>query len=169
MITVVIGDNYNYEQMKRLIITGIFAASSLLMPHVLRASVWFMETDTEVSVPMEQVNYLLATDGNDSFSIVKKDGSLVNEVRHVTFSRHQTTQTDTPVNRGIQLYPNPVNHVLHLDGIPAGQSICILSADGLTVRKEKAHGGKVSLYVDDLPQGIYFLQTANNTIKFVKR
>lgn len=154
--------------MKKQVMMGVCALVLWLMPHVLQASVWYMETDTEVSIPMENVDYLMVADDNQQFSVVQKDGSLVNSVRSVTFTQRQATAVDTPTEMEIQLFPNPVVNVLNLNGLREGQTVSVLSIDGRVLITERSIGQHLSLSVAELPQGIYFLRTDNSTIKFVK-
>lgn len=94
--------------MKKQIKTDIFALGLLLMPCLLQAFVWYMETDTDVSIVMDNVDYLFVADGADKFSIVQKDGGLVAGVSSVTFTQRQPTHVNVSSDVELQLYPNPV-------------------------------------------------------------
>ena len=48
-------------------------------------NVWHIATDTYQYIPMNEVSYLLFVDDDVLFSIVKTNGEIVTDVRHVYF------------------------------------------------------------------------------------
>ena len=56
---------------------ALFAVGAVFYAQAQDASeVWYIETDTQESVPMYDVSFLLAADDNIYFSIVAKDNHL---------------------------------------------------------------------------------------------
>lgn len=59
----------------------------------------------------------------------------------------------------IQLFPNPVNNVLSLKSERFVVSIEIINANGQTIKSMKNHSNESSVFVGDLPNGLYFVKT----------
>lgn len=133
------------------------------------AEQWYMNTDTGVSVAMDEVDYLLRSDDSTHFSVIIKNGNPVVDVQRVTFSKKQATEVDDVVAEQVRIYPNPVQESLHMSGLSEGCRVEIVALDGRVVKSVVATGSKVSILVNDLPQGSYLLKTAGTTLKFIKR
>lgn len=130
---------------------------------------WYMNTDTGVSVAMDEVDYLLRSDGSAEFSIVVKQGNPVVGVHRVTFDKKQATGIETEAVEQVRLYPNPVQEMLRMSGLSAGSVVEIVALDGRVVKRVEASGSDLSIPVADLSSGSYLLRTANTTLKFIKR
>lgn len=129
---------------------------------------WYMNTDTGVSIAMENVDYLMRVDDSSAFTVVLKGGNSVTGVSSVSFSQESSTATDMTVLSEVRCYPNPVTDRLCISGVPAGNRVEIVSLDGKLMKSVESGGSEITLPVADLPQGTYLLRTANSTMKFLK-
>lgn len=133
------------------------------------AEQWYMNTDTGVSVAMDEVDYLLRSDDSTHFSVIVKNGNPVVDVQRVTFSKKQATEVNEVATVQVRIYPNPVQECLHMSGLSEGCRVEIVALDGRVVKSVVATGSDVSISVSDLAQGSYLLKTADTTLKFIKR
>lgn len=131
--------------------------------------VWYMDTNTGESVAMDEVDYLLRSDGADDFSIVVKNGNPIVGVSQVTFSKKQSTAVGTERVEAVRFYPNPVQESLNMSGLSAGSRVEVVALDGRVLKRVEATGSDLTVSVADLPQGSYLLKTANTVLKFIKR
>lgn len=129
---------------------------------------WYMNTDTGVSIAMENVDYLMRVDDSSAFTVVLKGGNSVTGVSSVSFSQESSTATDMTVLSEVRCYPNPVTDRLCISGVPAGNRVEIVSLDGKLMKSVESGGSEITLPVADLPHGTYLLRTANSTMKFLK-
>lgn len=127
-------------------------------------------TDTNVSIDAADIDYLLAADDEDLFTVVLKSGDPVQGVRSLLSESAATGIADAPQADGehVQL-PTRANSTLQLSGLEAGTGVEVYSADGRLVKKATAQGGDLTIGVADLPQGTYVLKTAKSEVKFVKQ
>lgn len=130
---------------------------------------WYMNTDTGVSIAMDEVDYLLRSDNSTQFSVVVKNGDPVVGVQRVTFSKKQSTEVGDAVVAQVRVYPNPVQECLHMSGLSEGSRVEIIALDGRVVKRVEAAGSELSIPVSDLSAGSYLLKTADTTLKFIKR
>lgn len=148
----------------------VLMCALLCMQSVKGASYqWYMNTDTGVSIAMDEVDYLLRSDNSTDFSVVVKNGDPVVGVHRVTFSKKQSTGMESGRAEQVRIYPNPVQESLHMSGLSEGCRVEIVALDGRVVKSVVATGGDLSLPVTDLMPGSYLLKTAGSTLKFIKR
>ena len=67
-----------------------------------------------------------------------------------------TTSTLEIAGQKLQVYPNPVSNILHIDHNIRGINYKILSADGKTYKQGSLQGNSID--VKDIPQGIMIIQ-----------
>lgn len=68
----------------------------------------------------------------------------------------------------LKLYPNPSKTYMFLESQNIGQAYQIFSADGKLMYSGTTHQQKTTLPINNLLPGIYFLNLAGNTIRFIK-
>lgn len=73
----------------------------------------------------------------------------------------ESVQNITSTNL-VDVYPNPVNDILHLDGITTQSQYNILSIIGIEVQQGSLKAGSNSVPIQSLPIGIYMVEVTNN-------
>ncbi|MBR6750518.1 MAG: T9SS type A sorting domain-containing protein [Bacteroidaceae bacterium] len=132
------------------------------------AKEWFMLTNTGETVKMVDVDYLLAADDCNQFSVVMKGGTTIDNVSKVTFS-DVTAVTLVVADEGLSLFPNPVSRTLTITGATAGSEVQVLSLDGKQVISTIMNDNTVTIDVAALPSGYYLLKSQNSVVKFIKK
>lgn len=130
---------------------------------------WYMNTDTGVSIAMDEVDYLLRSDNSTDFSVVVKNGNPVVGVQRVTFRKEQTTGVEAGKSTQVRVYPNPVQESLHMSGLSEGSRVEVVALDGRVIKRVEATGSELSIPVSDLSSGSYLLRTVDTTLKFIKQ
>jgi hypothetical protein len=108
---------------------------------------------------------LKSTNGNsESFSLV--------HIRKISFKSGTTASElipSDPKNTQIRIYPNPVDHEIHLENLPAGNSeVSVYRIDGTILFKKQVTSEDNVLEGVSLNKGIYLLKVNNQTFKFIK-
>lgn len=154
--------------MKRIFILILSIAVTAMVFAQEQTQEWSMKTNTGESVKMNDVDYLLAADDANLFTVVLKKGGTIDAVSEVTFT-DVTAITNVVADGGLSLFPNPVKNSLTLTGEAEGSEIFILSLDGAVVKSTLVTGNSITIDVADLPQGFYLLKSAYSTVKFMKK
>lgn len=68
-----------------------------------------------------------------------------------------------------KLYPNPVTHLLHVDGLSAAVRADIYSSQGVLLQSTVLNSASSSMDVASLPAGIYFLHLNEHGKTAVRR
>lgn len=68
----------------------------------------------------------------------------------------------------IKLYPNPASNTLQLENLNSVKSISILNATGQLVINLSIQSSSLSVDIAEYPNGLYFLKTDSEVIKFIK-
>lgn len=131
--------------------------------------VWHLITDTEESVVMSDVDYLLASDDTKEFSVVLKAGDMINNVTRVTFAKEPNSTVSEVKDSAVSVYPTLVESMLTLTGCEEGTVVRIVSMQGVEVKNVTAVAGETVVEVGDLPSGFYFLSVGKTTVKFIKK
>jgi len=75
--------------------------------------------------------------------------------------------------QSVQLSPNPVNAMLHIQAQVAVQKVVVYSSVGQVLVAQEPHSSAIDLDVSSLANGIYFVQTASDQgstiLKFIKQ
>lgn len=69
----------------------------------------------------------------------------------------------------VSIYPNPVDDMLHIDGVTTGTSITLYDMTGRLVLSDRAYGGAMTFDMSALKRGVYLCRIQNRTYKIVKR
>jgi len=85
--------------------------------------------------------------------------NLISYVNHV----------ETICNTSFQIYPNPVNNLLHLDFSDEGTiSITIMDVKGEIVMRRNSNGSSL-IDMEQMPSGIYFICIESEKLKTIKK
>ena len=69
----------------------------------------------------------------------------------------------------VSIYPNPVDDMLHIEGVTTGTSITLYDMTGRLVLSDRAYGGAMTFDMSALKRGVYLCRIQNRTYKIVKR
>ncbi len=69
----------------------------------------------------------------------------------------------------IEIYPNPTNHKIYINGLNTSETIQIYSITGQKLLKTLINNNSYSLDVSKLSNGIYFIKIKNQVLKFIKK
>ena len=131
---------------------------------------WALTTQSGESVFMDQVGYILYSDGSSVMSIVKKDNSAIENVTKIVFSKMETSSiSDVLVNKGISVLSRVVDESLRIKGCQDGLRFQIVSASGDEVVKGMTHSGQTDIDVSGISTGVYVLVVGETKIKFIKK
>lgn len=72
-------------------------------------------------------------------------------------------------SESIILYPNPVNDLLHIEGVASGAPVALYDMTGLLVLSTRVYEGVATLDVSGLRRGVYLCRIHDRTYKIVKR
>ena len=129
-----------------------------------------LTTQDGKSVFMNEVGYILYTDGSSTLSIVKTDNSIIEDVTNVNFAKLDATGISSAVlNNGISLLSNVVESSLTVTGCKEGQTITVVSAGGAVKVKTVTSGDHTNVDVSRLASGVYMLNVGKTTVKFIKK
>ena len=81
-------------------------------------------------------------------------------LRKVTFPYcgYEEAVTDVAAAAGISIYPNPTNHLLHIDNLQTDAGYRILSIVGTAIQQGQLRAGSNELNIRELPPGMYLLE-----------
>ena len=130
---------------------------------------WAMTTQKGESVFMDEVGYILYSDGSSVMSIVKKNNTAIEDVTKVSFAKLDATGISSAVvKNGISLLSNVVEANLTITGCKEGQAITVVSTDGAVKVKTVTSGDHTNVDVSRLASGVYMLNVGKTTVKFIK-
>ena len=131
---------------------------------------WAMTTQDGKSVFMNQLAYILYTDGSSTMSIVKTDNSTIEDVTKVTFAQLDPSGiSNVMADKSVTVLSRAVDSVLRISGCKDGLTASVVSASGAVVAQFTTNSGKTEIDVSSLSTGIYVLVVGNTSIKFIKK
>lgn len=153
------------------LLLGCAAALPLCAQTDEKGEAWYLDTDTQQSVLMADVDYLLAADDQTHFTVVTRQGDPIEGVTRATFAKRSTTPTGIGQAQGSgeAMLHTVVSSTLTLTGCAAGTPVRVISAQGRTLLSVRAAAGETTLNVSSLSPGCYLLQAGRRTVKFIKR
>lgn len=128
---------------------------------------WYLVTDTEQYIEMSRVWSLVATDTEDTFSILDFQGNILAEdVLKATFSLLDPTGIKEIKVQGNEL-SSLVNNVLTLIGVEG--NVEIFSVNGVKMVSVKATKQETRIDVSHFTTGVYVVKCGNQSFKFTKK
>lgn len=129
-----------------------------------------VEPQSGRTVLMTGVGFLLASDADDTFAVVCKDGSMISGAKEVSFMQVDPSAIVSPRRDGAETRPfGLVDGRLTLTGCPAGTKITVFDGGGRAVRTVIGDGRVTTVDVAGLATGVYVLMAGDVTVKFMKR
>ena len=105
-------------------------------------------------------------EGEADITVSLNDGALT-ATCHV--SVHYVDAVEEHEADQVSIYPNPVEDMLHIDGVTTGTSITLYDMTGRLVLSDRAYGGAMTFDMSALKRGVYLCRIQNRTYKIVKR
>ena len=105
-------------------------------------------------------------EGEADITVSLNDGALT-ATCHV--SVHYVDAVEEHEADQVSIYPNPVDDMLHIDGVTTGTSITLYDMTGRLVLSDRAYGGAMTFDMSALKRGVYLCRIQNRTYKIVKR
>ena len=131
---------------------------------------WALITQDGQSVFMNQVGYILYTDGSSTMSIVKTDNSTIEDVTKVSFAKLDASGiTNAVSDKGVSLLSRVVDATLCITGCKSGQAVMVVSPGGEVKVKTVTSGDRTDVDVSRLASGVYMLNVGRTTVKFIKK
>lgn len=133
-------------------------------------TVWCMVTDSGAKIAMSRISFLLASDQSEVFDIVCNDGAVVYNVATATFQQTVPTGIDgvrTGDESAVSILP--ASDQLRLMGCKDGAEVSIYDTAGRSVKRLSVDSADGSVYIGDLPKGIYVVSVGKARVKFMKK
>lgn len=155
--------------MRRLLLTLALACPLLAMAQT--TDTWMLvHPESETKIEMSTVAFLLASDNDDTFSVVCNNGTIVGGLSSICFAKEPATDISAPKGSGqTPMLSGDVNSKLTVSGLAPGTEISVYAADGRPAMAAKANNGGATLSVAHLAPGVYMLKAGSAEVKFTKR
>lgn len=154
----------------------LFFLISIAMMGVLHLSAqestdkWYMVADNKTYVLLTDVEYLLSVNEEPEFTIVKKDGGLIESVKEITFSNTAPTGiASANTEDKVSTVLNSVESSLTISGLNTSTVAKIFSTNGILLISKELSPNKSSIDISSLQSGTYLLTVNKTTIKFIKK
>lgn len=105
-------------------------------------------------------------EGEADITVSLNDGALT-ATCHV--SVHYVDAVEEHEADQVSIYPNPVDDMLHIEGVTTGTSITLYDMTGRLVLSDRAYGGAMTFDMSALKRGVYLCRIQNRTYKIVKQ
>ena len=113
------------------------------------------------------VSNLSMSNNNQVFRCIVNDGSCVDTTAEASLTIIDDAGIQTNILPSLKLYPNPVQDVLHIDGLAGKEfEFEVLSIDGKLLQKGKSQG---EIAVKELRKGNYVLRVGQQQVSFMKQ
>jgi hypothetical protein len=107
------------------------------------------------------------TERTSTVIVTAEDGTTQN-LYSVVFSLDIQNGTPGSMSQGISLFPNPALNQLTITGLAKVNRLDIIDPTGKVVRRIEITGNEITIDISNLSNGIYFLRTESQTLKFIK-
>jgi hypothetical protein len=98
-------------------------------------------------------------DDGDKLKVISADGKL--SVMY-SLDLDLTALDKITAGRSIEIWPNPVNGMLNVGGLKAGDRIRIYSASGSLISEQITQGNIQRISTDQLPSGMFMIEVSNH-------
>lgn len=134
-------------------------------------SCYFLVADDNTRFAIEDIDCLIASDMEPTFSVVLKNGTVSGPVTKACFEKEACDESGVTDRTTVSLsvFPNPVREMLYVTC--NGNDVRLLeifSVNGALVKSIKSTGAETSVFVGDLPRGKYLLRTGRTSLFFIK-
>ncbi len=155
--------------MKKTLLLAVAAIFLTLGLHAQSKQWCMVDPVSQIKVPMSQVGFLLASDNDDTFSIVCNNGLVYNNVAKVEFQQLDAQGISTPESAESMVTFRHGATAIRVLGCPAGTVVGIYSASGQQVGQYTLSGSDSLVPIDGLVDGVYVIRAGKTAVKFVKK
>lgn len=131
---------------------------------------WHVVTNEKEYIPISDLAYMLFSDNNETFSIVRNDNSTIDGLTSISFASVPLSVKSVSSEKiSLALYPNPVTSQLILKGLNDKTHISVLDINGRVVIDTTIDSTNTRIDVAHLPAGMYILKAKETSVKFIKK
>ncbi|NPD91665.1 T9SS type A sorting domain-containing protein [Xylanibacter muris] len=129
-----------------------------------------VEPQSGTTVLMKNVGFMLASDNEETFSVICNDGNIIRNTNGVTFKQVDPTSIGSikENNSGPMLH-GYADGRLTLTGCADGTKAAIFDAAGHKVAEKTITGNDCTIDITRLSDGIYILRAGKAAVKFIKK
>jgi len=171
-------ESITFEKHEEMIDFNLYRTESDGQPYIDLTKTSWLLTSTGKYFRTVDVVSLLAKEGSEKFDIMSKTG-MESDVKSVYFFRgdedsvkDQITSIDAPFGtpnvEKLQLL-TPVREQMSLSGCGNATTAQVFSLDGRIQAEAAVSGGNATIYVGQLPAGVYVVRVGNKALKFSKK
>jgi hypothetical protein len=94
-------------------------------------------------------------------------GKSIIYLDNIYFHKGTATSINEAAMDNIKVFPNPVEDMLHIEGIADTELVELYSVTGSLIKRVPVSGGTISMA--ELNKGVYFIKAKDQTIKIIKK
>ncbi|MBQ8712153.1 MAG: T9SS type A sorting domain-containing protein [Prevotella sp.] len=170
----------SFEKHQEMIDFSKYSTTSDQAPYVDLTKPSWLITSTGKYFKTMNVTGMTAKSGSEKFDVVTKDGTEAN-VATVYFLRGTEAQAQaqadvasgisapyTVAEEKLQLI-TPISESMAISGCGDATQAIVYALDGKQVASAAVNGGNTTIYVGNLPAGVYIVKIGNKSLKFNKK
>lgn len=171
-------ESITFEKHEEMIDFNLYKTETDGLPYIDLTKTSWLITSTGKYFKTVNVSSLVTKDGSNLFDVITKTGveSNVSAVHFVRGDEDVAQEAvlgigDLPVapsQEKLQLM-TPVSEQLAISGCGNATKAIVYSMDGKQVAQAAVDGGNATIYVGQLPAGIYVVNAGNKSLKFTKK
>lgn len=154
--------------MKKLLFAAMMLCASGVSAFAVDGIIGISADRSEKSFVLSNVKTITIKSGNDvSMSVNKNDGSSIDGFQTIVFNEDVdiTNAVNNAANLDIQMYPNPVESIIYVNGLDKDADIKVIGTDGKIAKQVVGQ----QIEVSDLAKGMYLLSVDGRMVKFIKK
>lgn len=128
-----------------------------------------MVTDSGTEIALNEIDYLLGSDTDDTFSIIlRKSSTIIDNVNSVSFKKASGI-FNTNYDSKPEVVACRASKTIYITNLGANKTVTITSMSGVTISSFTSDGTDMQISVSDLNSGCYILNTGTSSVKFIKQ
>jgi len=85
------------------------------------------------------------------------NGGTYEQIFTINVNDIHNASLESVANQSIQVFPNPANSILHIQGVQPNSTIRLISPTGVVVHEQKNNSSNTIANISELPTGLYWL------------
>ena len=171
-------ESISFEKHKEMIDFNLYKTESDGQPYIDLMKTSWLITSTGKYFKTVNVVSMLAKEGSSKFDVLTKTG-VESDVTSVYFVRgDEDVAKDAitgigevsvaPVQEKLQLM-TPISESMSISGCGNATKAVVYAIDGKQVAEATVNGGNTTIYVGNLPAGVYVVNVGYKSLKFAKK